>query len=163
MWRLTSKQGGSNKTPVQMRDGKGNMSADPRRWAESLREHCTTKYSLKPGSKSHDDLITELDIAVSQAAGAPPEWSWDVTLRARAALSRGKSTGRSAISSETLLALSSEALWSLHIMLKFHYETAGSSPMSWKRIRLFLLPKSSRPEDWSGFRGICRQSCSCQV
>lgn len=131
------------------------MSADPRRWAESLRERCTAKCSLKPGSKSHDDLMAELDVAVSQAAGAPPEWSWDVTLRARPALSRGNSTDRSAISSETLLALSSEALWSMHIMLKFHYETAGSSPMSRKSIRLFPLPKSSRPEDWSGFRGIC--------
>lgn len=68
---------------------------------------------------------------------------------------KGNSTGRSAISSEALLSLSSGAPWSLHIMLKTHYKTASATPMSWTRIRLFLLPKSSKPDDWSGFRGIC--------
>lgn len=154
-WRLTDKLGESKKAQIQMKDGKGVMSADPRCWTESLRDHCAAKCSLPPDSMNQANPLAELDAATSRATGVPPEWSWDVTLRARAALTRGKSTGRSAISSETLLSLSSEALWTLHAMLKAHFETAGASPMSWTRIRLFLLPKSSRPEDWSGFRGIC--------
>lgn len=51
--------------------------------------------------------------------------------------------------------LSAEALWSLHTLLKAHYEGDGKSPLTWTQIRLFLLPKMRNPKDWDEFRGIC--------
>lgn len=33
-------------------------------------------------------------------------------------------------------------------MLKLHFEMAHDNPMTWTHIRLYLLPKVRRPENW---------------
>lgn len=81
-------------------------------------------------------------------------WTSHTTLQARAALSRMKSTGRGSASAEVLQALSAEAMWAIHLMLQANFTSSQESPMTWRHIRLFLLPKTRRPGSWSEFRGI---------
>lgn len=43
-WKLTTRQQ-SKSVPLRMMDMEGNMSADPRKWSETLLKHCEGKYS----------------------------------------------------------------------------------------------------------------------
>lgn len=153
-WKLTTRQQ-SKPVPMRMMDKEGNMSADPRKWSETLLKHCERKYSGPDHLAPQSTLVNQLNEEVRSSDPGFPEWTWSVTLRARASLGNGKSTGRSAISAEVLQSLSAEALWSLHMLLKAHYEGDGRSPSTWTQVRLFLLPKMKNPKGWDEFRGIC--------
>lgn len=152
--RLTTRQP-PKPVPTRMLDSKGNWSADPRKWSETWLRHCENKYSRPDHLAPQSTLVKHLNEAVRTSDRGVPEWTWSVTLRARASLSKGKSTGRSAISAEVLQSLSAEALWSLHMLLKAHYEGDGRSPITWTQVRLFLLPELRQPKGWEEFRGIC--------
>lgn len=152
-WKLAARQE-TKPAPLLLKDDKGRWEADPRKWAESLQRHCAQKYG-RPAHLEPLTTVSGLNEKVRCSDQGIPEWSWSVTLRARASLSKGKSTGRSSISAEVLQALSAEAMWSVHMLLRAHYEGDGGSPLSWTQIRWFLLPKMRRPQDWEGFRGIC--------
>lgn len=101
-----------------------------------------------------NDKVREEQVSAT-AQVTQPVWSWAVTVQARASLSRNKSTGRSAISAETLQALSSDALHALHDMLHAHFHSSDQPPLSWTYIRRFLLPKVKKAVSWDSYRGIC--------
>lgn len=81
------------------------------------------------------------------------EWTWMTTVKAQATLARRKSTGKGEVSAEVLKALSAEALWSLHEMLKLLFETAHGNPLPWGHIRLYLLPSGM-----SSAASVCSKS-----
>lgn len=96
--------------------------------------HCAAKYAEEVSSASNDDILDELNHQATEATRNPEattqQWTWEVTIQARASLSRQKSTGRGGVSAEVLQAISSEALWALHDMMSYHYMHASARPMS---------------------------------
>lgn len=134
----------------------GDLTTDVKQWSAALHAHCSKKYS-RTGDDTHDDLLRFLNEQVHREVDEAkrPQWTWAVTLQARVALSRAKSTGRSAISAEVLQSLSADAVHALHDMLRAHFEHDDPPPLLWSHIRMFLLPKVRILVSWESYRGIC--------
>lgn len=165
IWRLNHRD---NHRPsgamARMPDAGGKPTANPDRWRSTLQAHCSDKYRALDtqgpsgealgGEGQQRELLQRVDEEVKNRRGPGLVWTWEITTGARAFLSRQKSTGKGKLSSEVLQALSAEALWSSRDA-EAAFRDGAWLPISWTRIRLYILPKVRRPESWGEFRGIC--------
>lgn len=83
------------------------MTTSVRQWSRALHMHCTNTESRQSEDKQQEELLNYLNDQVwreaqERSGASGPTWTWAVTLQARAALSRNKSTGRSSISVDVL-------------------------------------------------------------
>lgn len=149
---------------TRMPDDPGGQTATPALRRRALHAHCSNKHSVIDLETTTGEALSgvaqqrlrlqRLDDEVARQPCADIERTWETTVRARAALACQKCTGTGEAPAEALQALSSEALWTLHEMLKLRFEAANDNPVSWTLIRLHLLPRVRRPAEWDEFCGI---------
>lgn len=98
-WRSRHAKDGQNK--VLITDQRGDPVRNTQRCSADLLAHCAAKYAEEASEASNDDLLGEVNHPVTAMTNKPeaaPQWTWEVTIQARASLSRQKSTGRGEVS-----------------------------------------------------------------
>ena len=137
----------------------GEHTADRKRWATSLEQHCRDKY--------HDDAITmdmqmdmvenlRLEAVKAESEGRhPPRMTDAVILQAAARMSSGRAAGGCTdIVAEMIKSLPWSTKLMIGEMFRLRYNGGYTSNTSWTRIVICLLAKVSSPKKFSDYRGV---------